>query len=1704
MLGIDRHLSLRIFEFFDMDGNGEIDEFEFVCTLAHLTKNEMPDRIEAIFRIFDLDNTQTCDISEFEELIETIMTIQKKIVYSAEEIKSHIHKLKETHYIKEDTVNVVEFSHMVWSDYKLKEALITIGIIGRNELDEGEDAGDNELNMEINRYQIAGSNTEEQFELKRKDPKLKENIGDDLLEFIEENNKFSGLGNLMGGLGIGEESKPAFDLNSEAPDIIVKLELIYGYRGQDMRMNLFYTPSEKLVYNIGQFGVQIDPGTGGQKHFLQGSEEIVAIDTYKNITATGEMGEFPIINLWDNDTMECIMTFTGPIERGVSMLRFSNDGRSLAVATLDDDSTIFVFSVDAVVSGDLRNAQILKFEGPKEILLDLKFESDNKMMVACSLTDVYFIQEGTKGMTLFPSLGWGGKNPPKQTSICIALLRADIFIGALDGNILNFKGTNLFRGIEAHEGPVYSLVAKPNDEGLISGGRDGIVIEWNCEMEKIRTIDLKASPDLLKPSINAIAYDYRNKTISIGTKGCNILQIDKNDKIKVLMAGHFEKKIQGMTMVPGKEELITCGEDCMIARWDVNTTKLLKFRHLPFMASKCDVSADGKYLGVGCSNGIFLLLDVESFQEKHKCKDRFKEVSDLKFSPDCKKIAVAGKDNLIIIYDVPNVSNRIICKGHHSPITSIDWSVDSKYLHSNSSLFEELFWDATSGMEVDDFQKGLSKEKWATWSALTGWASQGLWAESNEGIFVTSVTRSPNGNLIASADEFGSLKIFRNPSTDPKSNFVKVSAHSASIGNIRFSNDSLDLFSICDYDRSLIKWKIIPKKSEHKIYLNAMSEDVDDFLIAKEIKEDTDILSKILEMNFAGVDEGGFVEKLKDLADHQQLLLHEKQFEKEAKLSAPPGTRLGNNAKEPPESNLYMKYAFGYRSFDTKKNAFFLDKSELVIYPVGALSVILDTSNNTQDIFSLQEEDVVSIDTTWDNKMAVSSTYSLSRNRGTPDWIVWDTRDLTEKARLEGFHNGKVCLSRFSLDSKWILSIGMDSDHTLAVHEWSNDRLICTAKIGTDKLYDADWQDKNSFVTIGSKHIKFWIIKLNSATSMNGVWGESEAEPLVSCQYAGNTCFTGSAFGNIIPWNNMSKGKSIKAHHKAVNCLSYNRELKIVVSGGKDGLVKVWKFERGNITEPVVIYNSVSEHPNLDKRYLAIRDLDTHDDGNILIGLKCAKLIKVLKGKQSLVMEGHFDGKVSSLACHPTDSLCVTGSGDKTLRLWDVVKNVCVQNRFVDADVRALDWSRDGEIIAAGTRKGEIILFDSKLKEIARGQTEFSKPEYKISDLKFHPEGDLIAIGAQGPAGLLILVKQSEKKVVEIMKINVGFSKGITRLDWSTCGNFIVANSQKFELKFISIRTKAEMKAEETREIDWATWTCTMGYPVQGIYPAIQGLDVRTTCRSNNRLILATGDDFQKVNIFRYPSVHPKSGRKVYPGHSSLITRVNFCLNDNCLVSCGGLDKTIIVWATDFGEDHPKKQEFLEDMSIEFNPIDEVRGVNARSKFDEEGKKISTNVVQKCFIEFPGTPIVIEENFEGDESAQDVPWMGGLKAPSDFTKQDPEMLKKPEVKMVLEHVYGYRIRYHDIKQGQEEQPKVFGKWRGFVPHGGCWSGSHSDFKQTAPFHYRKLRHNLDPFECRREDLVLGTGTAEAIHHGVGYENGKPHKAGVKGTHHWSG
>ena len=128
------------------------------------------------------------------------------------------------------------------------------------------------------------------------------------------------------------------------------------------------------------------------------------------------------------------------------------------------------------------------------------------------------------------------------------------------------------------------------------------------------------------------------------------------------------------------------------------------------------------------------------------------------------------------------------------------------------------------------------------------------------------------------------------------------------------------------------------------------------------------------------------------------------------------------------------------------------------------------------------------------------------------------------------------------------------------------------------------------------------------------------------------------------------------------------------------------------------------------------------------------------------------------------------------------------------------------------------------------------------------------------------------------------------------------ANTGSQELLFYDTATGDLIQSPSTvKNVDWASWTCTLGWPVQGIWPDANATDaatplVNSTHRTSNETLLAVSDEYGGLRLYRYPVLNNKADFADLKGHTLHVTKVQFNQDDSYLFSLGGSDRSLMQW----------------------------------------------------------------------------------------------------------------------------------------------------------------------------------------------------------------
>lgn len=174
---------------------------------------------------------------------------------------------------------------------------------------------------------------------------------------------------------------------------------------------------------------------------------------------------------------------------------------------------------------------------------------------------------------------------------------------------------------------------------------------------------------------------------------------------------------------------------------------------------------------------------------------------------------MGSHDNVIDVYNTDKFDKKCSFKNISSYITHLDWSEDSQTLHSNDGSYELLYWDINTKSQDSHGASNFRDEKWASWSCILGWTVQGIFPPHSDGTDINGVDRSrgphPDGyELVATADDFSKVKVFRYPSMVEDSSYIEKGGHSSHVTNVKFTNDDKHLISIGGNDMSVFQWRI--------------------------------------------------------------------------------------------------------------------------------------------------------------------------------------------------------------------------------------------------------------------------------------------------------------------------------------------------------------------------------------------------------------------------------------------------------------------------------------------------------------------------------------------------------------------------------------------------------------------------------------------------------------------------------------------------------------------------------------------------------------------------------------------------------------------------------------------------------------------------------------------------------------------------------
>uniref|UniRef100_A0A673YGQ8 EMAP like 6 n=1 Tax=Salmo trutta TaxID=8032 RepID=A0A673YGQ8_SALTR len=1143
------------------------------------------------------------------------------------------------------------------------------------------------------------------------------------------------------------------------------------------------------------------------------------------------------------------------------------------------------------------------------------------------------------GNALTPKRGIFGKTGDLQTILCLATAKEEVtYSGALNGDIYVWKGLNLARTVQAAHGAGIFSM-HACEEGFATGGRDGCVRLWDVDFKPITKIDLRETEQ-----------GYKSR---------------------------FEGELWALDLHPKQPVAVTGSDDRSVRLWSLSDHTLIARCNMEEAVRSVSFINDGSQLALGMKDGSFTVLRVRDMTEVVHIKDRKEVIHELKFSPDGSYLAVGSNDSLVDIYAVAQRYKKVgECNRSTSFITHLDWSVDSRFLQTNDGAGERLFYRMPAG-------KLLSKEEtkgihWMTWTGIIGPEVNGIWPKYANVTDINSVDANYSSAVLVTGDDFGLVKLFRFPCLKKAAKFKKYIGHSAHVTNVRWSHDLQWVLSTGGADHALFQWKFLPEGVMNGVLEPLLQEGYAD---SNSGESDSDVSD---------------VPELDSDIELEAQISYERQVYKEDLPQLRKKLVGSLKRQKAPDEGLRLQFVHGYRGCDCRNNLFYTQAGE-VVYHVAAVAVVYNRQQHAQRFYLGHDDDILSL-TVHPLKDYVA-TGQVGRD---PAIHVWDIQTLKCLSLLKGHHQRGVCALEFTVDGKSLVSVGIDEGHSIVLWDWKKGEKLAKARGHKDKLFVVKCNPfrMDKLVTVGIKHIKFWQHTGGGLTFKRGIFGNlGKLETMMSVCYgrSEDLVFSGSTTGDVYIWRETTLMKTIKAHDGPVFAMcSLDKGF---VTGGKDGVVELWDdmFERCLKTYAIKRSSlSASSKGLLLEDNPSIRAI-TLGHGHILVGTKNGEILEIDKsGPMTLLVQGHMEGEVWGLAAHPLLPICATVSDDKTLRIWELSSNHrMVAVRKLKKGGRCCAFSPDGKALAVGLNDGSFLVVNADTLE---DMVTFHHRKEIISDIRFCQDaGKYLAVASHDTFVDIYNVLTSKR--VGICK---GASSYITHIDWDTRGKLLQVNTgTKEQLFFEAPRgRKQTINIAEFEKVEWATWTSVLGPTCEGVWPTLSFVNAASLTK--DRKLLATGDDFGFLKLFGYPSKGMFAKFKKYVGHSANVTNVRWSNDDTMLLSVGGADSALMIWAR---ESSGHKESKAVDSEESDDDAEEDGGYDS-DVAREKGTDYITKIYAVSIRAMVGTkPHQREKEVLVEERP---PVSRAAPLPEKLLKNNLTKKKKLVEELALEHVFGYR------------------------------------------------------------------------------------------------
>ncbi|KAK8673623.1 hypothetical protein V6N13_111946 [Hibiscus sabdariffa] len=247
-----------------------------------------------------------------------------------------------------------------------------------------------------------------------------------------------------------------------------------------------------------------------------------------------------------------------------------------------------------------------------------------------------------------------------------------------------------------------------------------LYVDHQCARDQIPSSSLQilqAHTD----EIWSLQFSHNGKFLASSSNDCSaiIWEVDANGVLlKHKLSGH-QKPISSVSWSPDDHQLLTCGVEEVVRRWDVSSGECLHvYEKAGLGMVSCGWSPDGKWIFSGLADKSISMWELDGKELECWKGQRTLKISDLEITNDGKQIISICRETAILLLDREAKVERFI--EEDQTITSFSLSRDNRFLLANLLNQEIHLWNIEGDPKLVSEYRGHKRTRFIIRSCFGG------------------------------------------------------------------------------------------------------------------------------------------------------------------------------------------------------------------------------------------------------------------------------------------------------------------------------------------------------------------------------------------------------------------------------------------------------------------------------------------------------------------------------------------------------------------------------------------------------------------------------------------------------------------------------------------------------------------------------------------------------------------------------------------------------------------------------------------------------------------------------------------------------------------------------------------------------------------------------------------------------------------------